>query len=424
MSDRLYNEMSTQISIPELVTHNMIIGETNSGIGKYLSTKQIIQLSEGETNDLIHMIDNGEIDIGNYLSSLYIDYEYTDEDDKMYSNLEDGYNVSEFFSGYDMYIPKRRYFNYIFTHPNSIGVFNIYNGKSANMPIDIIKSKISPLGRDSIPGNFNFPVIRKIKYTTFKSTLYLKKNRVNSYPLSFPAMCVNLPYSYYSKQYIPENIYTYDIDTKKYSFAGMDEDTFTDYFKDICENGIRRSVFIQIRNGRIISASNEDYLILLIASYLKLPTIPVVIYMMNNNQMNNLLISDRVSDIAVNTNHYIREPAPKDMIDNINKVCENNLIYFNTSYHGDIKSYGIKINGKEFNQFNYMPNIPISETPSEKISYVDLYRKSDICETEGIPIEDIDANNKMLAEAAKAEFDELIDKKIQELEQIIQNNNS
>ena len=232
-------------------------------------------------------------------------------------------------------------------------------------------------------------------------------------------MCVNLPYKYYSEQYIPENIYTYDIDSKKYSFAGMDEETFIKFFNDICENGIRKSVYVQVRNGRIISASDEDYLIILIASYLKLPTIPVVIYMMNNNQRNQFLRSDRPADIAINNNRVNIPPARREMINLINEVCENNLIFYNSHYHGDLNSYNIMINNKRMNQFNYMPDIDIINTPADQISYVDFYLKNDPIENVGVPVDDIAAENKRILERAENNLNELINEKIEKMNQII-----
>lgn len=419
MKDKIYEELNTHIAIPELISRKLIIGETNEGIGKYLSTRQVIRLTKNETEDILHKINNKELDEGEYLRSLYIDYEYTEDDDKLYTNLKDAYGISEYFSSYNMYIPKRRYFNYICTHSESVGVFNIYNGFSANIPIESINSKISKSGREVIPGNFNFPEVRKIKYTEFTSSFYNKQNRINSYPLAFPAMCVNLPYKYYSEQYIPENIYTYDIDSKKYSFAGMDEETFIKFFNDICENGIRKSVYVQVRNGRIISASDEDYLIILIASYLKLPTIPVVIYMMNNNQRNQFLRSDRPADIAINNNRVNIPPARREMINLINEVCENNLIFYNSHYHGDLNSYNIMINNKRMNQFNYMPDIDIINTPADQISYVDFYLKNDPIENVGVPVDDIAAENKRILERAENNLNELINEKIEKMNQII-----
>ena len=421
MIDLLYEDLKSHIPNHDFATRSMILGKPNAAIGRYLSTRQTIRLSVDETTKILDKINNQDINEGPYLKSLYTDIEYTENDNNLYANLEDAYDVSEYLSGYAMYMPKSRYFNYVCSHPDSVGVFNIYNGASANIPIDIIQSKISKDGREVIPGNYDFPKFSKIKYTEFTSTTYLPKNNINMYPSPFPVMYVNLPFAYYSKQYIPENIYTYDIDKKKYFFAGMDEETFNNYFTDICENGIRRLIFVQIRNGRIVSASNEDYLTILIASYLKLPTIPVVIYMINNTRENKYLKSERPSDVAVNYDRKVFDGTPRDMIDCINKVCENKLIYFNSEYHGDLKQYNTMINNQLMMLVKYMPDIDIINTPSDEITYVDFYLKHEPVEVTGIPVSDIESNNKRVAELAKEELNALIDEKIERLNQMIEN---
>jgi hypothetical protein len=416
MSDNVYREMINQIATPTLISRSMIMGDVNQGVGQYLSTRQVISLTKEETDSIIYSINNNELDAGKYLNSLYEDIEYTDQDDQLYSNLKDGYGISEYFSKYNMYIPNKRYFNYHFSTPESAAMLNVYNGFNTDIPCDLIKEKISSDTREVIPGNFKFPTPKRITYTSFSNTVYNKKNNINIYPLSFPTLCVNLPYEYYSNQFIPENIYTYDLDEKKYVFAGMDSDRFLQIFNGIVNNGIQTPLFIQIRNGNIVSASNEDYLTLLIASYLKIPTIPAVLYILFNTEQNNALAgSDRTSDIAVNTNHYNRIPAIKKTLDIINEVCENKFIFFNQSYYGNIMTDEAVVNGSKINLFKYMGNQDVSKVDASEISYVDFYLVNEFDEDDsGIVIDNVEEHERQVMEETKAEFKKEFDQGIQE----------
>jgi len=205
----------------------------------------------------------------------------------------------------------------------------------------------------------------------------------------FPALCVNLPYEYYSKQDIPENIFYWDINKKELGFAGRTTDEVFEMFESICKNGLTAPLYFRISQGKITSASDDDYIKLIIAQFLKLPVIPAVIYLMKNNIESDMLISMRPCDII---NAHISDLNTDDnMYKIINNICNPYFIFTNSAekdklessvqnpseysenYSGPIYNY---IKNNETSMDFYITNNTISEiNDDENLSPEELHTK-------------------------------------------------
>ena len=323
-NDRISIELGNSVKLPVLESNRVYqISEVDNSISKYLSTRQVIRLSQ---NDIEGMNEHSD-----QLMSLHVCGNHNNGTD----NSDDECMCFEYFSRFNLFVPSNCYKFYgntlnINDLDNDI-IINVYNGAKLNTKIPEIDDKIN---REPSVRDYSFNVPSTIVYTSFVDSKYNDKIRIGSYMHKLPVLSLNLPYEYYSKQYIPENIYTYDIDKDEFFFAGMNEEEFKVLFDDICTNGIRRNLFMQISNGKIVSADNAAYLIMLIATYLKLPSIPVSLYMLNNNNESGMLISNRTSDI-INKQVGIHG-VDEEELDLINGLTKPYFIFVKNGYNSDI----------------------------------------------------------------------------------------
>jgi hypothetical protein len=247
---------------------------------KFLQPKRQVLIGAAEAQDLVSKYHTPDL---SHIPSINEDSVRND----MFDALTDAYGVSEYFGKKGVYIPSPEYNVYIKDLDKDIHV-NVYAGAIPYIPYNT---------DGTVPTDFTFPEIEQMKYVKFTGTSYAQAVRINSYMYRFPALAVNLPYEYYSIQEMPENIWTYDLDTKEYQFAGLDQIDASGLFMNVAKKGITEPLVLQISNGKIVSADDRSYLMLLIATYLHLPTVPAVLYMVRNNSASNMLTSRRQIDI-------------------------------------------------------------------------------------------------------------------------------
>ena len=357
MNDPIYEEFRTKIKIPEMNISDMVITEHDSII-RHISTKQIIQLSAEEIKEILA---EKEINLPRYL--LKFDDGLRQSNLDAYKEINDGYQISEYFSNSNIFITTFDYFRAV--KFGSIDfIMNLYNGEKSNIPFKQITDKIKSSENSGIYEiMLPFPTILEntIKYSYFTEIKYEHKNRINKYMYRFPSLCVNLPYEYYSTQLVPENILTWDIDTKELKFTNKSLDSIIELFNSICKDGFTEPLYFQISQGKIVSASDDDFIRLIIAQYLKLPTIPVVLYALNNSKVSDMLTSMRPCDI-INCN-IRNNVVDKNTYDMINNICNPYLIFYNNEYY-DIehinfakdKLYKQLYRHKDINEFYLIPN--------------------------------------------------------------------
>lgn len=331
--DRLFYEMVKAIPMPRMVTEDIYPVEFDEDINRHLCTKQVIHLSEETVKNII---ETNDVKIPDALRP-FVDKKYPEKDESL-CNVEDGYGLSEFFGKYNRFIPDSRYFTHVVTHKTD-AVLNVYNGITADTGVPEIQDIIQPVDISEINiGKLPFDKVERAKFTRImepgmsvgfdvdKDKMYHSNIRIESYMFGFPTMSCNIPYNIYSKIEIPENIYTWDIDQNKYSIAGLSEDKFIEYFRYICTRGFERPFYMQIRQGKIISMSNIEYIALLVAKWLKLPTIPAVLYMLHNCGHNNYaLLSSRPIDVITRD---IPDLKPdQETLELANRLCNPTFVF-------------------------------------------------------------------------------------------------
>lgn len=327
MTDQIQKQLEAVVRSPLLSMDTIFVSETDASISRHLKTKQTITIHASELKEIVDKYGRGNND--------YHDT-FTDVEPGNFDGLKDGYGISEYFGTQGMYINSPEYLMYI-KDLNKDFVMNVYNGVKVNIPVPSVQNKIRKISDQDLPKGFEFPAVKSVNYTMFNGTKYQQGIRIGKYMYRFPILSVNLPYEFYSKQEIPDHIYTIDFDRQEYNLAGRNPQEMVDLFNEICELGIRKHLFMQIENGKIVSADDDAYAIMLIATYLKLPTIPVTLYMLNNDTDGNLLISNRPVDI-INKFRGNRRVPSEDEILTINDLCSPYFVFFHNGYNNDVIS--------------------------------------------------------------------------------------
>lgn len=389
ISDRIDEELNKSVKFPSMTLNNLLITSVDESVNRHLSTRQIMRLTPSEMETI-------KENINLPFSSR------AKNNDINFTNMTDAYMHSEYFSENNTYVVSPEYAHYIGEMDRDILV-NIYNGSKLNTGVSVIDDKIN---RITCSKGYNFDVPESINYTLFNEIKYTEDTRIGSYMYRFPTLSLNLPYEYYSKQYIPENIYTYDLELDKYIFAGKSENEFKSLFQSICKNGIRTRLFMQIRNGEIISASNDTYLIMLIASYLKIPYIPATIYMMNNNYTNGISVISRPIDIirrkSISKCNNEDDSELKSLISDITKPY---FIFINKNNSDIVGS---------IDRRKYVPNEDVDIMDTSSYDEIDLYkcekRMTDNDENNVVILsdEDVEKMHEEMAKKARLEMEETI----------------
>ena len=332
MNDPIYSELRSNVKFPDIEVSTTFVSECDASILRHRGTKQVIHLTSSEIKDILN---EQEINLPWFL--LKFTNELDEIKTELYNDITDGYQISEYFGNSNVYIPIFDYFRAA-KFGNIDFVMNLYNGKNANISFRQIIDKIKIESDDEVASYQDllpFPNITDtISYARFTDVLYNDKTRIGRYMYRFPSLCVNLPYEYYCTQNVPENIFTWDIDNKTLQFTNKSLTEVFEIFDSICKEGLTTPLYFQISQGSIVSASDDDYIKLIIAQYLKLPTIPAVIYVLNSTKDSDILTSMRPCDII---NSYNNITAAKEVYELINDVCSPYIFFYNREY-GIIKS--------------------------------------------------------------------------------------
>lgn len=380
MTDYVYEEMRKKVSVPSLLNREFIVDNVNEDIHRHLASRQLIHLTSEEVSNIL---DECDVPLPEFLFR-YGNNE-TSYDPTPYIGRSDWYGVSDYLGTTDTFIPTLNYFGHVKTTKAEF-YMNVFNGRNADIPFNAIMDKIKKVNLEDLPAeNFRFNVPDKVVYTIFDSTKYDPKASINKYLFRFPVLSVNIPYEYYSIQEIPENIYTWDIDSNECRFADKTQEEITKMFDDICKNGIQEPLFMQIAQGKIISASDDNYITLLIAQYLKLPSIPVTLYMMKNTIESKLLQSLRHCDVA---NAYINNyDVGEEEWCMATDLCFPYMIFFDSRY-ASREGNMITIGDRSVFEPAYRPDKDREVVPMEEMNVTDEYLYSVPQEEDETKVED------------------------------------
>lgn len=94
---------------------------------------------------------------------------------------------------------------------------------------------------------------------------------------SIYCLTLNLPYEYYKEIDLPDFTASYDLDKNEFWFTGGGLDEHIETLKSVAEKGFIKHILLKIDGGVVVSAK-DYYWAVLIAKELKLPTIPVCLY--------------------------------------------------------------------------------------------------------------------------------------------------
>ncbi|MCM1215369.1 MAG: hypothetical protein NC548_12725 [Lachnospiraceae bacterium] len=354
MVDSIQKQLESTVKTPLLSMDTMYVSEVDKSIKKHLKTKQTITIHTSTLKEIVDVYGRG--------NSNYHD-DFTDVEAGNFDNLKDGYGISEYFGGSGMYIPSPEYVMYMKDLSKDF-IMNVYNGVKTNIPIPSVQNLIRKISDQDLPVGIEFPEVKNVNFTMFNGIKYQQGIRIGKYMYRFPILSLNLPYEFYSKQEIPEHIYTVDFDRQEYSLAGRSTEDSINLFNEICDLGIRKHLFMQIENGKIVSADDDAYAIMLIATYLKLPTIPVTLYMLNNDSTGNLLISNRQIDI-MNKFHGNSRVATQEEVGLINELCDPYFVFFHKGYNDEVVETIMKS--------DYVPNKEVTGDTILDHTDVDFY---------------------------------------------------
>jgi len=332
--------------------------------------------------------------------------------------MSDGYQVSEYFGGVGMYIPTPEYVMFI-KDLDADFIMNVYNGVKVNIPIPSVQNKIRKISDQDLPNGFEFPAMKAVNYTVFNETKYQQDVRIGKYMYRFPVLSVNLPYEFYSQQEIPEHIYTIDFDRQEYSLAGRNHQEMVNLFEEIATLGIRKHLFMQIQNGKIVSADDDAYAIMLIATYLKIPTIPVTLYMLNNDTTGNLLISNRSVDIINKFNGNNRIPTPEEVA-LINDLCDPYFVFFHRDCNNDVIQ---KVMGGDYVANKEVSMDTIMDHGTVDFYLDELHQEPDIPQVKTVTDEETQQLHEALQKEAKQAITNDIIGYLTKIDESLQDNN-
>lgn len=324
-------------------------------ISNHLKTKQVIKLTLDEMNKLSEDPDFWfyESDMNDY-KNINTSSKYETSFD--FSKQVDGYDISEYVGKCEKYLPSMHYLWWA-NHNNKDVMINVYDAYSLvdnnlNRRNEILRDKIT--GFHGSSDTINSPKLDITPYDDFniKSNItYSKflKNKCTDNVLAskfadpLTIISTNIPYSMYSLQPLPVNIYNWDIDKNVFTFGSYSLKKFESLLKDIMEYGISNPLFMRMEGQVLSSPDEETMLTVLAAKILKLPSIPVNIYFTKeragiNRLMDTLIKFNTPKPIYKNPSFMNSFLAPDIIVHSTNasslELQRLNSIYPLTEYSG------------------------------------------------------------------------------------------
>lgn len=176
-----------------------------------------------------------------------------------------GYDSTEFYGKYDALSSSLEDAARLFFKKADRLMLSVYSAEKAkSLPafIDVITEFHIPEYNVEIPDECTLSETEK-SYNIVNGDIY--------------CLTLNLPYEYYKDIDLPDFTACYDICRNALWFTGGDLNEHIETIKSVAENGFTKHIFLKIDGGVVVSAK-DYYWAILIAKELKLPTIPVCLY--------------------------------------------------------------------------------------------------------------------------------------------------
>lgn len=216
----------------------------------------------------------------------------TDNDtpDGNYTDLKDGFGVSELFADTRRYIVTADYLKYARTSKKGFYI-NVYGIDSSLISQRFYDFTNNPKGRDKYAAGdipecqFSKPQVTA--YDVIGDAVYLDEVYIESCQDAMAVLAIDLPYKYYATQNMKGNIFTWDITKECYQVGGKNMYEVNMMIDDIATNGFITPLVMRINEGCLTPIDNDTAIKMFIATYLNLPTIPTILYMSDDDGVKN-----------------------------------------------------------------------------------------------------------------------------------------
>jgi len=255
---------TNKTELPGLITKQHTIEEL-ADINSIIKSKQTISIQKHDLENLYKCLSD-EVQLAlrrksnNKVKTLTAECE-----DVVYDNF--GY-----LGTFDVFSISPDYIEYIKTNTPEELKLNIYNIEGSKKFPEFLKKYL--LYPDKIP-QYEYAAPKNIKYTEFSKTKYKNYFNLDKSPVS--CLMTNLPYEYYKDIQLLDFNACYDLNKQDFWFTGDSVCVHNIILDKMAAEGIREPLYLKIDGGTVVSA-NDYHWLLLIAKQLKLPSIPVCLY--------------------------------------------------------------------------------------------------------------------------------------------------
>lgn len=261
-------------------------------IKTFLSTKEVYHVDEKYEDSIMNF--QPSLLLPNY-EEFYKSIEPNNVPLEDYSDLTDGFNISELFISTLRFKVTPDYLRYIKNTSNGFLV-NIYDGESSTILGDVRKitkceEERTKFNKGEIP-DCGLIEPSNIVYSEFSEKKYYDKLFIDSCRNKVVALLIDLPFDYFSTQNIKGNIFTYKLNDGTYAIGKYSIEEVNQMIETIATHGFEKPLVFRITKGCIIPSDEDTAVHLFIATYLGLPSIPAVLYMSNEDCMKNTVYEE------------------------------------------------------------------------------------------------------------------------------------
>lgn len=239
----------------------------------------------------------------------------TDEDkpENDYSKLTDAYGVCELYADSKRLRVTPDYLKWMKTTDTGF-VLNIY-GVNTNL--------FSSFGEDiwdlsNFKGRFDpcdlpapeLATPTDVTYTEIGTKIYNDRVYLEECRDAVAVLAMDIPHVYYSKQNLKGGIYTWDLIKEKYQIGGMDLDEVNERIYRIATLGFQQPLVMRINEGCLTPIDDETAVDMFLATYMNIPTIPVLLFMSNDPAVVNPYAEEMFELVQ---NNFWKNPSAADM---------------------------------------------------------------------------------------------------------------
>jgi hypothetical protein len=212
-----------------------------------------------------------------------------DKPERDYSNLKDFYGIAEYYGSQNYFQVTPDYLKFIKNSTDGFYVNSYTASSHGNTDRDgradnHINRQIRKF-RKQENSNVKFVKPDEINYSRIGNSIYSDNLKIEASPTGFPVLAIDVPLSLYRYQNSYSNTYFWDIDTEEFRVCNIGLDEINKRIQALAKDGIKEPLVVRIENGIFYPLDDETKITMLLATYLALPTIPVIIYMTNENAL-------------------------------------------------------------------------------------------------------------------------------------------